>query len=88
MMTDDALPKLPFGIKPLLVAVGLIALAVPSSLGQAGAATTPAPSSSANAPYVPTMTFDVASVRENKAADLRVGIMMSGQFTPTQRICA
>jgi uncharacterized protein (TIGR03435 family) len=28
------------------------------------------------------MTFDVASVRENKEADLRAGIMMSGQFTP------
>jgi uncharacterized protein (TIGR03435 family) len=34
------------------------------------------------APYVPTMTFDVASVRENKQADLRNGITMSGQFAP------
>jgi len=36
----------------------------------------------AGAAYVPTMVFDVASVRENKEADLRRGITMSGQFTP------
>ena len=28
------------------------------------------------------MTFDVASVRENKDADMRAGITMSGQFVP------
>jgi uncharacterized protein (TIGR03435 family) len=28
------------------------------------------------------MTFDVASVRENKDADLRSGIVMSGQSVP------
>jgi uncharacterized protein (TIGR03435 family) len=82
VMTDYALPKLNFGINPLLVAAVWMALAVPSSLGQAGAATKPASSLPANPPYVPTMTFDVASVRENKEADLHLGITMSGQFTP------
>ena len=36
----------------------------------------------ANAPYVPTMTFDVASVRENKNVDLNGSIMVSGHFVP------
>jgi uncharacterized protein (TIGR03435 family) len=65
---------------PLLVAAGLMALAIPSSLAQAGAGATSA--SPEKPPYIPTMTFDVASVRENKEADLRKGITMSGQFTP------
>ena len=82
-MTDYALPKLNFGINPLLVAAGLMALAVPSSSpGQAGAATTPTSSLPANAPYVATMTFDVASVRENKNIDVNAGFTMSGQFVP------
>ena len=34
----------------------------------------------ASASYVPTMTFDAASVRENKDIDPRVGFTMSGQF--------
>ena len=71
------------GMVGKIVAVTLLACAG-ASLGQA----TGAVNSTTGAAYVPTMTFDVASVRENKAADLRVGIMMSGQFTPTQRICA
>src|SRR5258707_13858790 len=79
-MTDYALSRLNFGINPLLVA--LMALAVPSSLGQAGASTTPTSSLPANAPYVATMTFDVASVRENKNVDVNAGITMSGQFVP------
>jgi uncharacterized protein (TIGR03435 family) len=66
----------------VFVAAGLTALAVPSSLGQAGAPTTPTSSLPANAPYVATMTFDVASVRENKNIDLNDGITMSGQFAP------
>jgi hypothetical protein len=33
-------------------------------------------------PYVATMTFDVASVRENKNVDVNTGITMSGQFVP------
>lgn len=48
----------------------------PSSFGQAAATLTATP------PYVGTMTFDVASVRENKSADLNVGITVSGQFVP------
>ena len=77
-MTDYALPTLNLSIYPLLVAAGWMALAVPSCLGQAGAATTP--SLSANTPYVPMMTFDVASVRESKA-NLATGITISRSFT-------
>jgi uncharacterized protein (TIGR03435 family) len=78
-MTDCALPKLNFGT---LIAAGLMILAVPPSLGQAGATTAPTLSSPANAPYVATMTFDVASVRENKDIDLNAGITVSGHFVP------
>jgi uncharacterized protein (TIGR03435 family) len=61
---------------------GCIALALPAALGQAGAATTPTSFSSANAPYVATMTFDVASVRVNKNIDPQVGVIMSANFVP------
>jgi uncharacterized protein (TIGR03435 family) len=81
-MTDYALPKLNAGISPLFIAVVWMALAVPSSVGQAAAATKPRSSLPANAPYVPTMTFDVASVRENKSVDINAGVTMSGQFVP------
>jgi len=52
---------------------------VVSAVGQTAA---PAASPAGAKAYVPTMTFDVASVRENKDADLRAGITMSGQFVP------
>ncbi len=78
-MTDCALPKLNFGT---LIAAGLMILAVPPSQGQAGATTAPTSSSPANAPYAATMTFDVASVRENKDIDLNAGITVSGHFVP------
>jgi uncharacterized protein (TIGR03435 family) len=65
-----------------LVAAGLMILVVPASLGQANAAKTPVSSVPANAPYVPSMTFDVASVRENKNVDANVGFTVSGQFVP------
>lgn len=81
-MTEHALPKLNFGVIPLFVAAGLMALPVLSFQGQAGAATTPTSSLPANAPYVATMTFDVASVRENKKVDVNAGMTMSGQFVP------
>ena len=82
-MTEPDLSKRTFGINALLAAAGLMALAMPSSLaGQAGTATPPAASSPANAPYVATMTYDVASVRENKNADPNIGITMSGRFVP------
>ena len=81
-MTEHTLPKLNFGVNSLFVAAGLMALAVPSSLGQTGAATTPTSSLPANAPYVATMTFDVASVRENKNVDGNAGITTSGEFVP------
>jgi uncharacterized protein (TIGR03435 family) len=47
-------------------------------MGQAGAPATP--SAPANAPYVATMTFDIASVRENKNIDMHAGFTMGGQF--------
>ena len=82
-MTEYALPKLNFGVRSLFVGAGLMTLAIPSSLlGQAGAATAPTPSLYANVPYVATMTFDVASVRENKKVDVNAGMTMSGQFVP------
>src|SRR5271154_694074 len=80
-MTDYALLKASFGLGLLAVAAGLMALEAPASPGQAGAAT-PRSSLPANAPYVATMTFDVASVRENKNVDENLGITMSGQFVP------
>ena len=87
VMTEDALPKLNFDVRPLgvtvlFVAAGLMAVAAPSSLGQAGAADAAALSSAANAPYVATMTFDVASVRENKDVDMHTGMRVSGHFAP------
>jgi len=53
------------------------------ALAACGVAQTDAGSGAAGAAeYVPTMTFDVASVRENKSVDVNAGITMSGQFTP------
>jgi uncharacterized protein (TIGR03435 family) len=67
----------------LSAAAGWMALAVPFSLlGQSSTAATTASSSPPNTPYVATMTYDVASVRENKDVDPNVGIRMSGWFVP------
>jgi uncharacterized protein (TIGR03435 family) len=82
-MINYALPRLTFGINTLFVAAGWLAFAVTSGLGQASAAATPASSSPGNAPYVATMTFDVASVRENKDIDISAGFTMTpGLFVP------
>jgi uncharacterized protein (TIGR03435 family) len=80
-MTDYALPRLNSRIYPLLVAAGWMALAAPSCLGQAGAAATTASSSPVDVPYVPTMTFDVASVRESKL-DPNLPHRVGGRFQP------
>ncbi|MGA9584114.1 MAG: TIGR03435 family protein [Terracidiphilus sp.] len=82
MMTDYSPPQLNVDISTLLVAAALMAFAAPSSLGQAGTATTSGSSLPATAPYVATMTFDVASVRENKNVDGIAGFTMSGWFVP------
>jgi uncharacterized protein (TIGR03435 family) len=66
------------GINPIFIAAGWMAIAASPSLAQAGAAA--GPSAPANAPYVATMTFDVASVRENKDLDMNAGFTMGGQF--------
>jgi uncharacterized protein (TIGR03435 family) len=42
-------------------------------------AASPAPAQDS---YVPTLTFDVASVRENKNIDMQAGFRMSGHFVP------
>jgi uncharacterized protein (TIGR03435 family) len=55
-----------FRTTPSLFVAGLLALSAYSALGQAGAAAAPASTTPAGDAYVPTMTFDVASVRENK----------------------
>jgi len=82
-MTDQALPRLTLGINTLFVAAGWMALAVTSSFAQAGAAATPATSATADAPYVATMTFDVASVRQNKDIDISAGFTITpGLFVP------
>lgn len=81
-MTEHSFPRSKPRVNVLFVAAGLLALAVPSAMGQAGAAAAPASASPASAPYVPTMTFDVASVRENKNIDLNAGYMIGAQFAP------
>jgi uncharacterized protein (TIGR03435 family) len=81
-MSNCALSKLDVGVCTFLFVAGLTALAAPSSQGQAGAATTQTPAMPASASYVPTMTFDVASVRENKNVDVNAGYTMSGSFVP------
>jgi len=87
-VSDSVIPKFNCGITILLVAAGLVTSAVPSSLGQAVAATTPF--SPVDAPYVPSMKFDVASVRQSKA-EVKTGqgdgfigssFTMTGQFVP------
>jgi len=62
-----------------LIFAGLIALAVVPFPEQTGTASVSSP---ANAPYVATMTFDVASVRENKDIDPQAGFIVSGRFVP------
>jgi len=77
-MTEHTLQKMNIGINTVFAAAVFMANTIPSSLAQAGAAATP--SASANTPYVATMTFDVASVRENKDLDMSAGFMMGAQF--------
>jgi uncharacterized protein (TIGR03435 family) len=77
-MFKCALPETSFAIKALLLAACVTA-AVPSLPAQATVATPAVSSAPAGTPYVATMTFDVASVRENKDIDTR-SFMMSGYF--------
>ena len=64
-----------------LILAGLIPFAIAACAGQTDVATMPA-SSMANAPYVATMTFDAASVRENKEIDSQAGFIVGGRFVP------
>jgi uncharacterized protein (TIGR03435 family) len=65
-----------------IILAGLLALAARASLGQSTAAATPTPSSTEDATYSASMTFDVASVRENKDIDPHAGFTVSGHFVP------
>jgi uncharacterized protein (TIGR03435 family) len=65
-----------------VIAAGLLLLAVPACLAQAGTAPAAASSSAESPSYVATMTFDVASVRENKDIDPHAGFTVSGHFVP------
>jgi uncharacterized protein (TIGR03435 family) len=60
----------------------VVAAAFALSMAAQNVPSPPVSSSSPDAPYVATMTYDVASVRENKNADPNVGITMSGRFVP------
>jgi uncharacterized protein (TIGR03435 family) len=63
------------------IAAALVAISAACAMGQAGAvAAQVAGGSGADAPYVPTMTFEVASVRENKDVDTRGFTMMPWNF--------
>ncbi len=81
MITERGPSKLNVVIGLLSVVAGLTVLVMPSPAQANGAATTKSPSP-ANAAYVATMTFDVASVRENKEIDVRGGFTMGGSFVP------
>jgi uncharacterized protein (TIGR03435 family) len=83
VITELDLAKRTVEMTVLLAAAGWMALAMPSSLlGQAATAATPVLSSAAHPPNAATITFDVASVRENKNADPNIGITTSGRFVP------
>ena len=71
-----------FAASHLPFLAGVMAVALPSALGQAGAATASASNTAASAEYVPTMTFDVVSVREIKDVDMRGLVMYPGFFMP------
>jgi uncharacterized protein (TIGR03435 family) len=81
-MTEHTLRKMNTGVHRLFVAAVLIASAELFAQGQTGATNKPASSVPANAPYVATMTFDVASVRENKDAEKSGSSIMSGGPVP------
>jgi bla regulator protein blaR1 len=67
--------------KPSLDGAELSGQALPTLKSVAFDQETPTPLPAANTPYIPTLTFDVASVREAKV-DYNAGITVSGSFTP------
>ena len=73
--------KLSCRVDFLLIAAALMTSAAPS-LCQEDAAASSQSASSPNTSRVATMTFDVASVRENKNVDVNTGFGMSGGFAP------
>lgn len=79
-LVEHTLPRFSAAILFVLFPIVLTALMVSTAMGQSAAAGNQALGVSAGTAYVPTMTFDVASVYQNKEADLRKGITMSGNF--------
>jgi uncharacterized protein (TIGR03435 family) len=69
--------KVKLGRVALLIVAGWMGPGGAMGIGQTTSAPVVAPS--ANAPYVPTMTFDVASIRESPPAD---SYFVSGRFAP------
>jgi len=67
-MTDYGRPKLNFGINPLFIAAGMMALGVPPPLGQASGPQSKAPEQTAAA-ETKLPAFAVASVRRNESPD-------------------
>ena len=66
----------------LRIALLFAAIVVPSvAIAQEVPAVSPASLSTQDAPYVPTMTFDVASVRESKP-DVNAGFRVGGGYQP------
>lgn len=65
--------------KLLLIASGWMAVAMPIAFAQTGAAPDVRPVATVNQPYVPTLTFDVASIRQSADAD---SYLVSGGFSP------
>ncbi len=65
--------------KLLLLTAGYIAVALPAAFGQGGASAATASSPDADSAYMPTLTFDVASIRQSPPAD---SYRVSGSFSP------
>ncbi len=80
-MIKTAIRRLNSRTIELLTLAGWAVLAVPMSLGQVGTPPASVPSSTADAPYIATMTFDVASVRASNP-DSAAGIIVGGEFSP------
>ena len=81
-MTDHTFPTSNVSVVSLSIALGPMFLIASSCLGQAQAPSSSTSPLSVNGSYTATMTFEVASVRENKDVDGEVGFTMRGQFVP------
>lgn len=78
-MLSFCMNQTPFSRKVLLIAAGLISVAVPVISGQKIASVSATSSQDAARAYTPTLTFDVASIRQSPVADSYV---VGGFFSP------